>query len=129
MKFFQKVVRAKMTKSLGIGRGARPSGSGRPKGIPNKDRRELVRTLRLSPLSFMLSIVEDLAQPIAVRLMAARFAAPYVHTTLLGVGRLPVLSEMGAEELEDWFRRNEEDALRNGTHPRPSPQLLNGGDG
>jgi hypothetical protein len=69
------------------------------------------------------------AQPIAMRLLAARYSAPYVHTRLLGIGKLPVLSEISTEELQDWFRRNEEDALRHGAHPRPGPRLLNGGGG
>jgi hypothetical protein len=83
----------------------------------------------LSPLAFMLSIVDDMAQPIAMRLLAARYSAPYVHSWLPEIGKLPVLISLSTEELQDWFRRNEEDALRHGVHPPPGPRLLNGGDG
>jgi hypothetical protein len=64
-----------------------------------------------------------------MRLMAARFAAPYCHIRRMGVAQLPVLSEISTAELEDWFRRNEEDALRHGEHPRPGPRLVGGSDG
>jgi hypothetical protein len=47
---------------------------------------------------------------------------------LLEIGRLPLLGEIATEDLEEWFRRNEEAALRQGAHPQPGPCLVNGSD-
>jgi hypothetical protein len=77
-----------MTKSRGIGRGGTRLGAGRKAGGTNENRRELAKALdtrrALSPLAFMLSIVDDMAQPIAMRLLATRYSAPYVQPSFSG---------------------------------------------
>ena len=58
---------------------------GRTKGTLNKKtilRAEAAQKLGLTPLDFLLSVVRDETKDIAVRLDAAKSAAPYVHARL-----------------------------------------------
>jgi hypothetical protein len=64
--------------------GAMP-GAGRPKGSRNKRTLELQQRVAqsgLTPLDYMLSIVRDEKREDAIRLEAAKSAAPYVHPRL-----------------------------------------------
>jgi hypothetical protein len=59
--------------------------AGRKKGVPNKAtiaRQEAIAASGLTPLEYMLSMMRDEANEPAVRLDAAKFAAPYVHPKL-----------------------------------------------
>ena len=63
-------------------RGGRRHGAGRKKGSPNKAsaaREVAVAASGLTPLEYMLSIMRDETQHIAVRMEMAKAAAPYVH--------------------------------------------------
>ena len=58
---------------------------GRKKGSLNKKtifRAEAAQKLRLTPLEFLLSVFRDETKDIAIRLDAAKCAAPYVHARL-----------------------------------------------
>ncbi len=69
-------------------RGGRREGAGRKPGTANVRTRAIAeRALAagLSPLEYLLSLVRDEVQPQAVRLDAAKAAAPYVHPRLSSV--------------------------------------------
>ena len=60
-------------------------GKGRPKGVPNKAtiaRQNEIAASGLTPLEFMLSVLRDPASDPAMRMDAAKAAAPYVHPKL-----------------------------------------------
>ena|SRR6188768_2054565 len=64
--------------------GPRP-GAGRKSGTPNKasaQREAAVTASGLTPLDYMLTVMRDTKQTPAVRLDAAKSAAPYVHPKL-----------------------------------------------
>jgi hypothetical protein len=66
----------------------RPAGAGRKKGTPNKATAAKVAAIAasgLTPLDFMLGVMRDESRDVAVRLDAARSAAPYVHPKLSAV--------------------------------------------
>jgi hypothetical protein len=65
-----------------------PKSGGRRKGTPNRAsaaREAAIQASGLSPLDFMLGVMRDEANDIALRLDAARVAAPYVHPRLASV--------------------------------------------
>jgi hypothetical protein len=71
---------------------------GRRKGSLNKKtilRSQAAENLGLSPLEFLLSVVRDENKDVAVRLDAAKCAAPYVHarlqTTLAPSGPIQIM--------------------------------------
>ncbi len=67
--------------------GARP-GAGRQPGVPNKRTQEAIAKAEASglmPLDYMLSVMRNEAEEQAVRLDAAKNAAPYVHAKLQSV--------------------------------------------
>lgn len=64
--------------------GPRPN-SGRPKGKPNKDRREIIEKAKkagIMPLDYMLEVMRDKKAPQARRDAMAQSAAPYLHPKL-----------------------------------------------
>lgn len=64
---------------------ARPKTGGRKKGTPNRATAEKAKKIAesgLTPLDFMLQVMRDPSQEDAVRLDAAKAAAPYVHPKL-----------------------------------------------
>jgi hypothetical protein len=66
----------------------RKTGGGSRKGIPNKAtaaKAAAVAASGLTPLDFMLSVMRDPANDMAVRMDAAKGAAPYVHPKLAQV--------------------------------------------
>jgi hypothetical protein len=67
--------------------GARP-GAGRPKGGANQLNDEARRAALaggLSPLQFLLGVMRDEAQPLELRVDAAKASAPFVHARLQAV--------------------------------------------
>lgn len=61
---------------------------GRQKGTPNRATAEKaaeVAASGLSPLDFLLQLMRDEKQPLAMRADAAKNAAPYVHPRLAAV--------------------------------------------
>ena len=90
---------------------AKPLGSpkigGRVKGTPNKKTTEVVekaKSFGITPLEFMLQMLNDPSNPNDVRASAARDAAPYVHskmpTALQISGSLEMIHEVALNELE-----------------------------
>lgn len=66
-----------------MARGAKTGG--RVKGTPNKTtkaREEIIAKAGVTPLAFMLEVMQDDSQAPDVRLFAAKAAAPYVHPRL-----------------------------------------------
>jgi hypothetical protein len=58
---------------------------GRRRGTPNRataSKRDQILGSGMSPLDFMVSVFRDEAQPLALRLDAARSVAPYCHPRL-----------------------------------------------
>ena len=67
--------------------GARP-GAGRPKGARNKRHEEVVQGAlkgRITPLEYLLSVMNNEEAEEARRVDAAKAAAPYVHARLNAV--------------------------------------------
>lgn len=61
---------------------------GRKKGVPNKAtaaKLAAVESSGLTPLDFMLQLMRDEKQPLAMRANAAKDAAPYVHARLAAI--------------------------------------------
>jgi hypothetical protein len=78
---------------------------GRKKGTPNKRtilRAQSAENLGLSPLEFLLSVVRDETNHVAVRLDAAKCAAPYVHARLqtIAAPSAPIQIVLAREDLE-----------------------------
>jgi hypothetical protein len=68
-------------------RGA-PKTGGRTKGTPNKAtaaKAAAIAASGLTPLDYLLSVLRDEANPPAMRIDAAKSAAPYVHPKLSSV--------------------------------------------
>jgi hypothetical protein len=68
-----------------MGQGGSRPGAGRPKGSANKRTREIqarIEASGLSPLDYMLGVMSDQSADPAMRLDAAKAAAPYVHARL-----------------------------------------------
>jgi hypothetical protein len=67
--------------------GKRP-GAGRPKGAPNKRKRELdagIAASGMDPLDYMLAVMRSPKSPPALRFEAAKRAAPYRHPKLASI--------------------------------------------
>ena len=67
--------------------GARP-GAGRPTGQRDRFAQQSIRRVvdeGTTPLDFMLSVLRDEKKPEAVRMDAAKAAAPYVHPRLANI--------------------------------------------
>lgn len=63
------------------------AGKGRVKGVPNKAskvREAIIAAAGVTPLEYLLSVMRD-SQDVALRLEAAKAAAPYVHPRLANV--------------------------------------------
>jgi hypothetical protein len=61
---------------------------GRQKGTPNRATAAKVKEIAesgLTPLDFMLEVMRDTSQDYAIRMDAAKSAAPYVHPKLASV--------------------------------------------
>lgn len=61
---------------------------GRQKGTPNKVKKELrlaIASSGASPLDFMLAVLREDSFPVALRLAAAKDAAPYIHPKLANI--------------------------------------------
>jgi hypothetical protein len=61
---------------------------GRTKGVPNRAtarKAAEIEATGLTPLDYLLSLMRDEANEVAVRLAAAKDAAPYVHPRLSSV--------------------------------------------
>lgn len=70
------------------GRGGARPGAGRKPGSANKKSQEIAAKLMaegLTPLEYMLRVMRDEAEERAVRMDAAKAAAPYVHPKLAPV--------------------------------------------
>ena len=66
----------------------RPVGAGRKKGTPNRAtaaRQMAVEASGLTPLEHLLAVMRDVSQDVAVRVNAAKAAAPFVHPRLATV--------------------------------------------
>ena len=66
----------------------RPAGAGRKKGTPNRAsaaRQIAVEASGLTPLEHLLAVMRDVSQDVAVRVNAAKAAAPFVHPRLATV--------------------------------------------
>ena len=85
--------------ALGIKTGGRKKGSLNKKTIL---RAQTAENQGLSPLEFLLSVVRDETKDIAVRLDAAKCAAPYVHARLqtTTVQSSPILVTIAREDFE-----------------------------
>ena len=90
-------------------RGGKRPGAGRPKGASDKIKEtmkreaELKEAGKLTPLDFLLGIVQDEEQPQEARTDAAKAAAPYCHPKLAQVehgGSLNISHEQALDELE-----------------------------
>ena len=84
--------------ALGIKTGGRKRGSLNKKTIL---RSQTAENLGLSPLDFLLSVVRDETKDVAIRLDAAKCAAPYVHPRLqtTAVPSSPIQITIAREDL------------------------------
>lgn len=74
--------------SIRSGRGGARPGAGRKPGAVNKataHAREMAQAKGITPLEFMLDIMNDAAQELPLRADMAKAAAPYVHAKLSAV--------------------------------------------
>lgn len=86
--------------------GAR-EGAGRPKGRRSRkteERLSKIESSGLTPLDYMLTILRDTEQDQAVRLDAAKSAAPYIHpklatTVLKGDADAPIALELKGSDV------------------------------
>ncbi|MBU6482465.1 MAG: hypothetical protein KGS09_18215 [Nitrospirae bacterium] len=72
----------------GIMHGGKRNGAGRKKGAQNKINaalREKLNAGGIAPLEFMLQVMRDADQDLAVRLEMAKAAAPYLHPRLQAI--------------------------------------------
>jgi hypothetical protein len=98
-----------------MGRGGKRPGAGRPPGLRNKKTMEQVAAVQesgITPLEYMLSVmraptgtVED-----AVRLDAAKAAAPYVHPRLSTVDATVTSVQMTQEEWLTWLAEQDDES-------------------
>ena len=71
-----------------MARGGARKGAGRPKGASTTKTREIAdRAVAegLTPIDFMLTLMRDDANDVAMRFEAAKAAAPYIHPKLAAV--------------------------------------------
>ncbi len=89
-----------------MARGGKREGAGRPAGIANKasiERQAAIAASGLTPLDYMLAILRDDEADKAVRMDAAKAAAPYVHPRLAAVehsGEMKLQHENWIDSLE-----------------------------
>jgi len=84
--------------------------SGNPKGRPKgkmRSAREIADSLGVDPLAFLLGLVDDVAQPMDLRVDCAKACVPYLHPRLnssdvKASGSFEVLSHA---EIEERLRR------------------------
>ena len=77
----------KQTKPTGRRGGPRPGG-GRPAGLKNKRTLEQIAAIEatgITPLQYLLSVMRDEEAEPAIRLDAARSAAPYAHAKIISI--------------------------------------------
>lgn len=75
-------------------RGGKRENAGRKKGVPNQKTQEQIEAVKeggMTPLEYLLDVMRDLEREDAVRIDAAKAAAPYVHAKLSSV-------ELGGKE-------------------------------
>lgn len=83
------------------------AGKGRPKGSRNKasaKRQAEIAASGLTPLAYLLQVTRDLGKPDALRIEAAKAAAPYVHPKLSSVeflDRTPRPAQTPAKDIPD----------------------------
>lgn len=71
-----------------MARGGKRPGAGRKRGTRNRKTQEQADAIiasGLTPLDYMLSVMRDTGNEPAVRLSAAKDAAPYVHARLAAI--------------------------------------------
>jgi hypothetical protein len=82
---------ARKSKNIKLGHGGHRPGAGRPKGAKNKLTLQLEAAFAVaegelgeghSPLMYMLAVMQDLDNPVRVRLRAARALLPFFHRKL-----------------------------------------------
>jgi hypothetical protein len=100
--------------------GGRRAGAGRPRGskskrtitkvtlLPARRHRQVVEEM---PLDILIAAARDKAQPIELRLAAAKAAAPYYHARI-STGPVKGSLEMSDLELEAAITREKEHLLR-----------------
>jgi len=109
---------ADFSESCGMGQlGGRRPGAGRPKGSRDKKprtsrnrRAEVLAAAHeagLTPLAYMLAVMNDETQPVDRRDRMAVFAAQWVHAKPLASGRPLTAFEMSTEELVATIARQE----------------------
>ncbi len=100
-------------------RGGRRTGAGRPKGSPDKIKREKeIAASGLTPLDYMLSVLRDSKATPENRKWAAGAAAPYCHPRLSSVDHTGALNlkhedvtpEQVREEVSTLFAEPADDA-------------------
>jgi hypothetical protein len=100
-----------------------PKTGGRQRGTPNKKdviMRERIAAARMTPLEFMLSVMDNDNQPMNLRADMAKAAAPYVHARPTEkpqseAGHLPIV----IGEISDADRIKALEALISGRKPLP----------
>jgi hypothetical protein len=88
--------------------------AGRPKGALNKKTKETVKRIinsGLTPLDYMMSVVQDESFDPEFRMEAAKAAAPYVHSKRVAVEGRPAefsepMTETIGSSLPDFVRAN-----------------------
>jgi hypothetical protein len=91
-----------------VSHGGAREGAGRPRGRRSRkteQRLDAIESSGLTPLDYMLTILRDIAQDQAVRLDAAKSAAPYIHpklatTTLKGDADAPVALTLNGTDVD-----------------------------
>ena len=71
-----------------MAKGGRREGAGRKPGVPNRKTQALQEQIAaqgLTPLDYLMSLVRNDGADLAVRLDAAKAAAPYVHPRLAAI--------------------------------------------
>ena len=66
-------------------KGGKREGAGRPKGAINKKSAEQIKAVEetgITPLDYLLDVMQDVSREERVRIDAAKAAAPYVHAKL-----------------------------------------------
>jgi len=80
--------------------GGKRAGAGRPRGSLNRRTRaqlESSKALGITPLDYLLTVLRDEEAPRVERLMAARIAAPYIHSRMAARHELSV-AKKGEED-------------------------------
>ena len=98
-----------------MGRGGKRPGAGRPPGLRNKKTMEQVAAVQesgITPLEYMLSVMRAPSGTVedAVRLDAAKAAAPYVHPRLSTVDATVTSVQMTQEEWLTWLAEQDDES-------------------